>query len=56
MPDPNYVQGPQYPLQNAYSRYFGGMTEAIQHYMTYQYMRCQLWRLPDGKVLMVVHA
>jgi hypothetical protein len=52
----NSPTDPLYPLQNAFARYFGGMLEAVQHYLQYQYTRCMLYPLPDGKVLMVVHA
>jgi hypothetical protein len=48
--------GPQYPLQTAVARIFSDMTIAVQHYVHYQYVRCLMYELSDGRVLMVVHA
>jgi hypothetical protein len=52
----NHPTGPPYPLTIAHTRIFTSLTQAVQHYCTYQYTRCLMHELPDGRVLMVLHA
>jgi hypothetical protein len=47
---------PPYPLHNAFTRFFNNLAEAAEHYLRYQYARCQIYELNDGRALMVVHA
>jgi hypothetical protein len=52
----NSPQGPAYPLQNAFSRRFPSMDDAMDHYLRHQYVRCFIYELPGGMALVVVHA
>lgn len=50
------ILGPQYPLTAAHTRVFITREAAFEHYLKYQYVRCMIYDLAEGRALMVVHA